>query len=50
MFYKDTPGKMDVANPVTHDNAANMGLKARFEFTKESHIVDMMGPIHSDIC
>lgn len=50
IFYKDTPGKMDVASPVIQDNAANMGLKARFEFTKESHIVDMMGPIHSDIC
>ena len=22
---------------------------ARYEFTKESHTVDMMGPIHSDI-
>ena len=49
MFYKDTPGKMDVANPVAADDAANKGLKVRYDFTKESHIVDMMGPIHSDI-
>lgn len=49
MFYKDTPGKMDVANPVTQDNPANMGLKARYELTRESHIMDMMGPIHSDM-
>ena len=26
-----------------------MELKVRYHFTKESHIVDMMGPIHSDI-
>ena len=49
MFYKDTPGKMDVANPVAADDAANKGLQVRYGFTKESHIVDMMGPIHSDI-
>ena len=30
-----------------HDEA-NLGLMARYEFTKESHTVDMMGPIHSD--
>ena len=49
MFYKDTPGKMDVANPVPADDAANKGLKVRYDFTKESHIVDIMRPIHSDI-
>ena len=49
LFYKDTPGKMDVVNPVDDDAEANMGLKARYEFTKESHMVDMIGPIHSDI-
>ena len=36
MFYKDTPGKMDVANPVAEDDDANMGLKARYAFTKNS--------------
>ena len=49
MFYKDTPGKMDVANPVAEDDDANMGLKARYAFTKNSFTVDMTGPIHSDI-
>ena len=49
MFYKDTAGKMDVVNPGAEDADANMGLKARYEFTKQSNTVDMMGPIHSDI-
>ena len=49
MFYKDTPGSMDVVNPVADDADANMGLKARYTFTKESNTVDIMGPIHSDI-
>ena len=49
MFYKDTPGKMDAVNPVAEDDDANMGLKARYAFTKQSHTVDMIGPIHSDI-
>ena len=40
---------MDVVNPVADDADANMGLKARYTFTKESNTVDMMGPIHSDI-
>ena len=49
MFYKDTPGKMDVVDAVADDVDANMGLKARYTFAKESSIVGMMGPIHSDI-
>ena len=49
MFYKDTAGKMNVVNPLAADDEANLGLKARYEFTKESRTVDMMGPIHSDI-
>ena len=49
MFYKDTPGKMDAVNPVADDDDANMGLKARYAFTKQSQTVDMIGPIHSDI-
>ena len=47
--YKDTPGKLNVVNPVTEDVDANMCLKARYAFTKNSNIVDMVGPIHSDI-
>ena len=49
MFYKDTPGKMDVVNPMAEDDDANLGLKTRYAFTKQSNTVDMMGPIHSDI-
>ena len=33
MFYKDRPGKMDVADPTVEDDVANMGLKARYAFT-----------------
>ena len=49
LFYKDTPGKMDSVNPVADDADANLGLKARYAFTKSSNTVDMMGPIHSDL-
>ena len=49
LFYKDTPGKMDEVNPVAEDADANLGLKARYAFTKRSHTVDMIGPIHSDL-
>ena len=49
MFCKDTAGKMGVVNPLAADDEANLGLKARYEFTKESHTVDLMGPIHSGI-
>ena len=49
LFYKDTPGKMDAVNSVADDDDANLGLKARYVFTKNSNTVDMMGPIHSDI-
>ena len=43
MFYKDTPGKMDVVDPVADDADANMCLRARYTFTKESNAVDMKG-------
>lgn len=50
MFYKDTPGKMDAVNPVAEDADANTGLKARYEFTKQSNTVDMMisRPVYSE--
>ena len=44
MFYKDTPGKMDAVNPVAGDDDANIGLKGRYTFTKQSRMVDMIGP------
>lgn len=49
LFYRDTPGKMDTVNPLAEDDDANLGLKARFAFTKSNNIVDMMGTIHSDV-
>ena len=49
MFSKDSPGKMDVVDIVADGADAYMGLKARYTFTKQSNIVDMMGPILSDI-
>ena len=49
MFYKNTAGKMNVVSPLVAGDEANLGLKARYEFTKESHTVDMMGRIHTDI-
>ena len=49
LFYKDTAVKMDAVNPVADDADANMGLNARYGFTKQSRAVDMIGPIHSDI-
>ena len=49
MFYRHTAGKMNVMNPLAADDEANLGLRVRYEFTKESHTVDLMGPIHSDI-
>ena len=49
MFYKDTPRKMYAVNPVADDADANIGLKARYAFTKQSRMVDMIGPIHSDV-
>ena len=49
LFYKDTAGKMDVADTTLAGGAANQGLKSRYEFSKTSGIVEMAGPIFSDI-
>ena len=48
LFYKDTAGCMDTANPLAEDNT-NEGLKKRFEYTKGSRLIDLMGPIHADL-
>ena len=50
LYYKDTPGKMDVVNPLAVDANANMGLKKRRSFIATSRSCDMSGPIHADIC
>ena len=49
LYYKDTAGNMDRANP-DHANAGerNYGLQKRAAFTDRGVIVDMIGRIHSD--
>ena len=49
LYYKDTAGKMDVADPTLAGVGANMGLKNRYSFTKQSHEIDLCGKLHSDI-
>ena len=50
MFYKYQAGKMDVADPTIAVAAnANAGLKARYEFSKESGTIEMTGPLFCDI-
>ena len=49
LFYKDTAGKMDITDPTQSGVAANHDLKSRYEFSKESGIVEMAGPIFCDV-
>ena len=49
MYYKDTAGKMNVADPTLPDANANHGLKKRYAFSKTSGVIEMAGPIFSDI-
>ena len=49
LYYKDTAGKMDIADPTTAGAAGNAGLRARYVFSKASGTVEMTGPIFSDI-
>ena len=49
MFYKDTAGKMDVADPTAIAANANMGLKKRYAFNQESGIIEMAGPLFYDV-
>jgi len=49
LFYKDTAGKMDCANPGAAVANQNKGLRKRAEFTGGNVVVDMIGKIHSDI-
>ena len=49
MFYKDTAGKMDVADPTLAAANANMGLKKRYTFSQESGIIEMAGPLFCDV-
>ena len=50
MFYKDTAGKMDVADPTIAVAAnANHGLKKRYAFNQESGVIEMAGPLFCDV-
>ncbi|KAJ8023215.1 hypothetical protein HOLleu_35549 [Holothuria leucospilota] len=49
LFYKDTAGKMDSCNPNGNQDVINEGLKARYEYVKNSKIVDLVGPLHCDM-
>ena len=50
LFYKDTAGNMDTANPLAADGAnPNLGLRKRYEFNKQSGTIEMMGPLFCDV-
>ncbi|XP_051504031.1 uncharacterized protein F54H12.2-like [Myxocyprinus asiaticus] len=45
LFYKDTAGHMDVADPA----GGNRSLTKRVAFTNGSNVVELLAPVHSDI-
>ena len=51
LFYKDTAGKMDTADPTLAANNANTnhGLRTRYQFSRESGTIEMAGPIFCDV-
>ena len=51
LFYKDKATVMDTSNPTLADDDAdfNPGLSSRYAFSKKSNIVEMTGPIFSDV-
>ena len=49
LYYKDTAGKMDIADPTVAGGNGNAGLRARYVLSKTSGTVEMTGPIFSDI-
>lgn len=46
LYAKDSKGEMDDSNPIT---GRNLGLKQRFQYTKNGHEVELEGPIYTDI-
>jgi hypothetical protein len=48
VYYKDTPGSMEDANPVAQD-PPNKGLKARYNLFSPARTVEMLGCIHADL-
>ena len=50
MFYKDTVGKMDVADPTIAVAAnANHGLKKRYAFNQDSGVIAIAEPLFCDV-
>jgi hypothetical protein len=49
LYYKDTAGQMEVADP-TPVNTANQGLRKRYSFFSNGGIVDMIDKLHVDMC
>ena len=49
MFYKDMAGKINVAGPKVVVANANLGLKQRYVFSRESGILEMAGPLFCDV-
>ncbi|XP_023241945.1 uncharacterized protein F54H12.2-like [Centruroides sculpturatus] len=48
LFFKDTAGQMDSINPLNENNT-NYGLVIRFNISKESRIIDLMGGLYIDL-
>lgn len=49
MFYKDDPNNMD-SFKAKDPQTINMGLLMRHNRVKDGNCVDMMGPLHADLC
>ena len=51
LFYKDTAGKMDTADPTLAANNANTNqdLITKYQFSRESGTIEMAGPIFCDV-
>ncbi|XP_041478872.1 uncharacterized protein F54H12.2-like [Lytechinus variegatus] len=49
LFFKDTPGHMDQANPLEPGNEVNQGLKKRHTYIKGSNSFELIGPLHCDL-
>ena len=49
MYYKDQPGRFEIGDPRAGAAAGNSGFTKRSSFFADSAVVEMIGPIHSDI-
>lgn len=49
LFYKDTEGNFNTLDPTLTTNQKNLGLAKRYEKTKNSKLIDLLGPLHIDL-